>query len=229
MKTPMRDAAIESVLRRLYGMHQRQTPSLLFHFLPRMVLHRIKGTRYLEFDDRFFRDKLVALDRDKNEFNYAMCRALRARRVVEVGTSFGVSTLYLAAAVRENVAAYGGGGVVIGTELEPSKVAAARANFQQAGVSQYVDLREGDALTTLEDVGGEVDFVLVDTWIAVAKPALERLVPRLRPGAVVVCDQVVAAAKDYADYLGYVRNPANGFVSVTVPYSGGLEVSVRSG
>src|ERR1700739_2051086 len=56
-------------------------------------------------------DKLVALDRDKAEFCYLLCRAMGARRVVEAGTSFGVSTLYLAAAVRDN-----GGGVVIGTE-----------------------------------------------------------------------------------------------------------------
>src|SRR5215212_3363617 len=71
---------------------------------------------------RTFRsDKLVALDRDKAEFCYQLCRAKKASKIVEVGTSFGVSTIYLAAAVRDNVSAFGGDGVVIGTEYEPSK------------------------------------------------------------------------------------------------------------
>src|SRR6478736_3742718 len=89
----------------------------------------------------FRSDKLVALDRDKAEFCYQLCRAIDARRVVEVGTSYGVSTLYLAAAVRDNVRAGGGQAVVIGTEHEPAKASAARANFQQAGLDPFIDLR----------------------------------------------------------------------------------------
>ena len=82
----------------------------------------------------FLRDKLVALDRDKAEFCYQLCRANGARRIVEAGTSFGVSTLYLAAAVRDNTLAAGDGanGVVIATEHEPSKACAAKAHFQEA-------------------------------------------------------------------------------------------------
>src|SRR5882762_6484262 len=79
----------------------------------------------------FRSDKLVALDRDKAEFCYQLCRASNARRIVEIGTSYGVSTLYLAAAVRDNVHAAGGNGVVIGTEYEPTKASAARAHFEE--------------------------------------------------------------------------------------------------
>jgi hypothetical protein len=86
----------------------------------------------------FLADKLYALDRDKAEFRYQMCRAIDARRVVELGTSYGVSTLYLAAAVRDNIRAGGGSGVVIGTEYEPEKARAARANFSDAGLSSLV-------------------------------------------------------------------------------------------
>ena len=83
---------------------------------------------------RAFRsDKFVALDRDKAEFCYLLCRARRAFKVVEVGTSYGVSTIYLAAAVRDNIRAFGGDGAVIGTEYEPNKAAAARKHFVQAG------------------------------------------------------------------------------------------------
>src|SRR5262245_21595863 len=88
----------------------------------------------------FRSDKFVALDRDKAEFCYQLCRANDARLIVEVGTSYGVSTLYLAAAVRDNVRASGGDGVVIGTEYEPLKASAARAHLRQAGLAQFIDL-----------------------------------------------------------------------------------------
>ncbi len=84
---------------------------------------------------------MVALDRDKAEFCYLLCRSLGATRVVEAGTSFGVSTLYLAAAVRDNQVR---DGVVIGTEYEPKKVEIAKANFKEAGLSEFIELREGD-------------------------------------------------------------------------------------
>ena len=113
----------------------------------------------------FWRDKLVALDRDKAEFCYQLCRASNARRIVEAGTSYGVSTLYLAAAVRDNVRAAGGDGVVIGTEYEPDKARAARAHFEQAGLSRFIDLREGDLRETLTEIDGPVDFMLVDIWL----------------------------------------------------------------
>jgi predicted O-methyltransferase YrrM len=88
-----------------------------------------------ESEIKVFRsDKFVALDRDKAEFCYQLCRANDARRVVEIGTSYGVSTLYLAAAVRDNVRAVGGKGLVIDTEYEPAKARAARANFDKAGL-----------------------------------------------------------------------------------------------
>jgi predicted O-methyltransferase YrrM len=97
-----------------------------------------------------------------------MCVSLRARRVVEFGTSYGVSTLYLAAAVRDN-----GGGTVIGTEIEPSKAQSARAHFAEAGLENLVELREGDALETLVDCGGPVDFLLVDGFPKLARPVIE--------------------------------------------------------
>ncbi len=175
----------------------------------------------------FRSDKLVALDRDKAEFCYQLCRASNARRIVEAGTSYGVSTLYLAAAVRDNVRVAGGSGTVIGTEYEPAKAAAARAHFEQAGLSQFIDLREGDLRETLRHIDGQVDFMLVDIWIGMARPALELVAPRLRPGAIVVCDNTRQHRDDYADYFAFLADPANGFRTMTLPFQGGLELSVR--
>jgi len=173
----------------------------------------------------FLSDKLVALDSDKAEFCYQLCRASNARRIVEIGTSFGVSTLYLAAAVRDNVEAGGGDGVVIGTEYEPGKAAAARANFEQAGLSRFIDLREGDLRQTLRQIDGPVDFMLMDIWIVMARPALELVTPHLRPGAVVIADNTAQYRSEYADYFAFLE--ANGFRTMTLPFEGGLELSVR--
>jgi predicted O-methyltransferase YrrM len=174
---------------------------------------------------RVFRsDKLVALDRDKAEFCYQLCRATNARRIVEIGTSFGVSTLYLAAAVRDNIRASGGGGVVIGTEHEPTKASAARAHFAQAGLGALIDLREGDLRETLRGIEGPVDFMLVDIWIRMAHPALELVTPHLRPGAIVICDNTARFRADYADYFAFLES--NGFRTMTLPFDGGLELSI---
>ena len=175
----------------------------------------------------FRRDKLVALDRDKAELCYQLCRATDARRIVEIGTSLGVSTLYLAAAVRDNVRAAGGDGVVIGTEYEPNKASAARAHFEQAGLSRFIELREGDLRETLLQIDGPVDFMLVDIWIAMARPALELVAPHLKRGAIVVCDNTERYRDEYADYFAFLANPANGFRTMTLPFDGGFELSVR--
>ena len=175
----------------------------------------------------FVSDKLVALDRDKAEFCYQLCRATNARRIVEIGTSYGVSTLYLAAALRDNIRAGGGGGMVIGIEYEPGKATAARAHFAQAKLEQFIELREGDLRETLRTLAGPVDFMLVDIWIRMSRPALELVAPHLRPGAIVVCDNTEQHRAAYADYFAFINDPANGFRTMTLPFEGGLELSVR--
>jgi predicted O-methyltransferase YrrM len=173
----------------------------------------------------FLSNKLVALDSDKAEFCYQLCRANDARRIVEIGTSYGVSTLYLAAAVRDNVHASGGSGVVIGTEYEPNKAAAARAHFEQAALGHLIDLREGDLRQTLKEIDGPVDFMLVDIWITMARPALELVTPHLRSGAIVIADNTAQYRSEYADYFALLD--AHGFRTMTLPFDGGLEMSVR--
>jgi len=178
---------------------------------------------------KYLGDKLVALDPDKAQFCYQICRALSARRIVEAGTSYGVSTLYLAAAARDTVREHGGSAVVIGTEYEPTKAKAARANFAKAGLSEFIDLREGDLRETLKDIGGPVDFVLMDIWVEMARPALERLAPYLHPGSIVVADNTASPMWNagYQDYFRFIADPANRLRTMTLPFSGGFELTVR--
>lgn len=152
---------------------------------------------------------------------YLLCRALRATRVAEFATSVGMSTLYFAAALRDN-----GGGTVIGSEIVSAKVATARRNIADAGLARYVEIREGDARQTLRDLGGPVDFALIDGWPLASEPSLARQVieivaPQLRIGGFVMNDN------GEPDYMEFIRNPDNGFLSVTLPIKRGTALSVK--
>jgi predicted O-methyltransferase YrrM len=218
---------IDELLDRLYAQSASQSAELMSYFSARAEAGDIDWNAFDERTNQFLSDKLVALDRNKAEFCYQICRALGARRVVEAGTSFGVSTLFLAAAVRDNLRNDGGKGIVIATEFEPQKAEAARANFAEAGLSDFIDLREGDLRESLADVAGPIDFMLLDIWTPMARPALELIAPRLREGAVVIADNTEQFREQYRDYFEFVNDPANKLQTMTLPFEGGLEFTVR--
>lgn len=225
----LNDPALEQLLAELHARSDAQVPALkAFYERINPYDRPPEGDAAAELK-AFRSDKLVAFDQDKAEFCYLLCRACDARRVVEAGTSFGVSTLYLAAAVRDNIRASGGAGVVIGTEYEPGKARAARANFARAGLDGLIDLREGDLRETLRNIEGPIDFLLSDIWTPMARPVLELVAPHMRPGAMVIADNTGIHRSVYADYFAFLENPANGFRTMTLPFGGGLELSVRRG
>jgi predicted O-methyltransferase YrrM len=167
---------------------------------------------------RFFeraKDLYMAVSRETATLLYMLARANGARGVVEFGTSFGVSTIHLAAALRDN-----GGGRLIGSELEPQKVERSRANLSAAGLADLVEIREGDALETLtRDLPDPVDLVLFDGHKPLYVPILDLVAPRLRSGAFLVADNVDASP----GYLSRVRG--GGFLSV--PFAEDVEVSLK--
>lgn len=164
-------------------------------------------------------DNFLCITADFGRLLYICACARRATRVVEFGTSFGVSTIHLAAAVRDS-----GGGMVIGTELEPAKAARARDHLGAAGLAELVDIRVGDALDTLAGgVGGAVDLVHLDGAFSLYLPVLRLLEPHLAPHALVIAENGTAG------YLDHVRDPANGYVSLAVSAARGNELSVYTG
>lgn len=228
MNSLLDEPKVASVLSDLHALSDRQSTSLRLLAIARRLGARLGLPVDLDRPAvrRMLSDKFVALDRDKGRLCYLLCRAVNARIAVEVGTSFGVSTIYLAAAVRENGLAGSAPGMVIGTEWEPAKAASARENLDRAGLAAVTDIREGDIRETLRDVGAPVDFVLMDIWAPLARPALDLLIPQLGRGALVLCDNVERFRRDYRDYLNRVRDPGGGFRSTTLPYDGGFELSV---
>ncbi|MDX6280772.1 MAG: hypothetical protein QOH03_1843 [Kribbellaceae bacterium] len=152
---------------------------------------------------------------------YSLVRAARPTTVIEFGTSYGISTIYLAAAVADN-----GTGEVLTTELSETKIAAAQSNLEEAGVAAPVTILAGDALTTLADIPSPIGLLLLDGWKDLCLPVLRLLENRLAPGALVVADD--SSFPSMSDYLTYVRNPTNGYVTTSFPVEDGMEISCRT-
>ncbi|MDB6009561.1 MAG: O-methyltransferase [Gammaproteobacteria bacterium] len=173
-------------------------------------------TDYLSYYTRA-KDIYLAVSRETAVLLYMLARNARARSIVEFGTSFGISTLHLAAALKDN-----GGGRLIGSEFEPSKVVRARENIAAAGLSDFVEIREGDALETLaRDLPESIDLVLLDGAKPLYPRVLALLEPRLRAGALILADN----ADMCPEYLAEVRAPGGGYLSV--PFAGDVELSMR--
>jgi predicted O-methyltransferase YrrM len=218
----LNDPKLEALLDALHAQSQGQNGAIDSYFARRIKEGTLSWDGMDAETTTFFRDKMVALEKDKAEFCYALCRALGARCIVECGTSFGVSTLYLAAAIRDN-----GGGQVIATEWEAAKARVARRNFAAAGLSQFIDLREGDLADTLKVIDGPVDFVLLDIWAEAVMPAILNIAPHLRQAAVIIADNTESARRGYEAYFTFVADPKNRLKTLTLPFPGGLEMTVR--
>lgn len=167
------------------------------------------------------KDVYIPISAAQGRFLYLVARAIDAKRIVEFGTSFGVSTIYAAAAARDT------GGAVIGSELEPSKRERALANLNDAGLADLVDVRLGDALETLRDVPAPIDLLLLDGWKELYLPVLRMLEPKLRPGSIVLADNIKTFRRALAPYVEYMQSGRNGYHSVTLPLKDGFEYSVR--
>ncbi|KAG5953576.1 hypothetical protein E4U53_004675 [Claviceps sorghi] len=229
---------VHNLLRELHAQSEAQERYLsqLLFYLKRSIAFYLFGSAWSVSSDDHMRDKFVSLERDKCQLLYLLARATGARNMVEAGTSFGVSTIYLALAAGQNVAdgrrATGEAvsGKVVATEKEPSKAARARHHWKQAGdeVEPWIELREGDLLETLKGEGlpEQVDLLLLDIWTPLALPTLKIIQPRLRNGAIVLADNTVMAKPMYEEFLAYVNNPQNGFKMTTLPYSGGFLMAV---
>jgi predicted O-methyltransferase YrrM len=167
-------------------------------------------------------DYYLPVTQEAGRLLYSLVRATRPQTVVEFGMSLGLSGIHLAAAVRDN-----GSGRVVTTELSAAKILTATRNFEEAGLADVVTVLEGDALETLKALDGSVDFVLLDGWKELYIPVLELLEPRLTPGTLVVADNT--SMPELQPYLDYVRDPANGYVSVNflARDSDSMELSCR--
>jgi len=204
---------VRKVLQRLFSSHalEKEQPRSLpagFSFTSASAKERSEATSnsYMPISPRC------------GDLLYSLTRASVPRTIVEFGTSFGISTIYLAAAVVDNRR-----GHIYTTELSEHKVEVAKSNFAEAGVAEKVTVLSGDARDTLADVDGPIDLVLLDGWKDLCLDVLKRLEPKLAPGALIVADDIDQRAM--TDYLAYVRAPENGYQSVPFLVDDGMEIS----
>ncbi len=216
----LEDPKISSHLVQLHAAAKRDM-RVFARAIPAMLVGLAKGRSVQESVKPYLKDAFIPVGPEQGVALYQFARAMNARRIVEFGASFGISTIYLAAAVRDN-----GGGQVITTEMEPRKIAKARENYRIAGVDSEIRLLEGDALQTLRDVEGPIDLLFLDGWKEACLPVLELLEPRFRPGSAIFCDNIKSFKKILKPYVDYVRRPDGNYSSVLLPLGDGMEYSV---
>jgi predicted O-methyltransferase YrrM len=221
MTNTLTSAPVAPLLQRLFCQADEASPALhaMAAELPPGELARLmrSKTDYVDFYSRL-KDQPLPVSRATGALLYMLARHAGARTIVEFGTSFGLSTLHLAAALRDN-----GGGHLITCEFEPSKVERARENIAAAELTDLVEIRVGDALQTLRaGLPDEIDLVLLDGAKALYAEILDLIESRLRPGALVVADN----ADDSPEYLARVRSPDGGYLST--PVADDVELSMRT-
>jgi len=164
---------------------------------------------------------LLAVGPATGQFMSVLVREAKPKVILEVGTSYGYSTLWLAEAARAV------GGRVITLELQANKQEYARECMKRAGLADVVEFRLGDAPHLLTQLDTHVDFVLLDLWKDLYVPCFELFYPRLNPGALIVADNMLfpESARTHAStYREHVRRKAD-MQSMLLPIGSGLEVS----
>lgn len=223
-KCSLEHAVVREVLEQLKTSSKKDHIKFALRMLP-YLFQKLLG-RNPSFTDQYhsMKDLSLQFSPEHGTIAYNIARAIGAKRIVEFGTAFGFSTIYLAAAIKDN-----GGGVVIGSEFIDEKVIRAQANLKAAGLAQYADIRPGDAMQSLADPGGNIDMILIDGSKDMYIPILKMLFPFLRKGGVVLADNVCSPfiKITLASYVAYVQNPDNGFMSMTIPLPDGFEFSVK--
>jgi predicted O-methyltransferase YrrM len=164
---------------------------------------------------------LLHIGRDTAQLLNTLVKAHGSKTIVEVGAAYGYSTIWLAEAARVTA------GRLISFELQASKVDYIRVRLNQAGLSEFVEFRLGDAVNNLRLLETPVDFALIDLWKDLYIPCFDLLLPRLTRGAFIVADNMLLPP-DYRrsgeHYRQHVR-ATDRFDSVLLPVGSGLEMS----
>jgi predicted O-methyltransferase YrrM len=164
--------------------------------------------------------KMLNLDRETAELVYILLLAGNRKTLLEIGTSNGYSTIWLAAAAKAN------GGTVVSIDRNPEKHAMARENIGRAGLRDYVTLVTGDATETIAAVSGTFDAVFFDADRISAPAQLQLLESRLTPNALLLCDNVLSHPAEVTEYL-QILNAKQGWTAATFAIGKGLHVAYR--
>ncbi len=213
---------VAGLLERLFNASEAGDPQLLAQ-IQKEADTRFAGQRYAPELAPLFDQAYLPVPPEVGRFLYLLTRAARPKCIVEVGTSFGVSAVHFACALKDN-----GVGRLISIELSRKKANAAAANVAALGLAEFVEIRCGDAFEMLAGFESRIDLLFLDGWKDSYLPLLKMLEPSLTAGSLVIADDIRLFPERLASYLAYVREPANDYRSIEMPIGDGVEMSVRT-
>jgi predicted O-methyltransferase YrrM len=182
-----------------------------------LILHNIPRDIGMARRDEF----LLSVGQEIAIFLNTLVKAAKAKTILEIGTSYGYSTIFLAEAAKAT------GGHVITLENDPKKAAYAQAQMKAAGLSDFVTYKVGDALETIANSEETFDFVLLDIWKELYVPCFEAFLPKINKNAFVIADNMIFPPHSRPEAEAYrtrVRE-TNAFDTVLLPMGSGVEVS----
>lgn len=179
----------------------------------------LTGGRHLDQDPNERDPLLRAVGPDTGRFINLVARSLEAPAMLELGTSYGYSGIWLAEAARAT------GGRLTTMELHDYKSAFARDMAGKAGLADHIDFHVGDAVEMIGDLAAGIDFVLIDLWKDLYVPCLEAVLPKLAPGAIIVADNMIRPVNEEVRHYARAVRAIPGMSSILLPIGSGLEVS----
>jgi predicted O-methyltransferase YrrM len=220
MANTLASPAVTALLSSLFAEADARDPAVLAS-IQKEADARFGGQRYHPSLAHLFDAAFIPVPPEVGQLLYVLIRTKRPATIVEVGTSYGISAIHIASALKDN-----GHGRLITAELSAAKVKAARANLERLGLEAFVEIRQGEAFQTLQNIGAPIDILFLDGWKDFYLPLLKSLEPQLAPGALVIGDDTKLFPERLASYLAYVRDPAN-YQSVDLPIGDGVELSLK--
>jgi len=201
------DDRVEAVLQEYEQRAQRESD----------LIDGMSGAEMMQRRDDF----LLPVGRGTGTMLDVLIREMPARTVLEIGSSYGYSTVWLARAAKHV------GGYVVSLEMHQHKIDFAQQMLDRAGLGEYVRFVAGDARASLTALDESFDLVLLDLWKDMYIRCFDMAIPRLNPGAIIVADNMLypEATRPLADlYRVHVRTRRD-MDSVLLPVGSGIEVS----
>lgn len=208
MRYSLKESRVQQTLATLHS-EAKGDWKIMLKYAPRIIWGLLRGKSMMKaLTPGMAKNAYMPVNVEEGQFLYNIARSTRAKHIIEFGSSFGVGTIYLAAAAKDN------GGHVITTEIETYKCQVTKENLNKARLENYASVLEGDALKTLQDVSSEIDLVFLDGWKDLYNDILDLLLPKLKDGAVVIGDNIdLAEAKEY---FARVSAKDSGFITSIV-------------
>ena len=166
--------------------------------------------------------KMLNVPPEHGRFLWTMAQTSKAKRVLEIGTSDGYSTLWIARGLRAN-----GGGKIITLEIDQERHDQAVAHFKKAGFDDMIDARLGDAMKLIPALDGEFDFIFIDAWKPDYIKYYQMTAPRLKPGGLMLAHNAIQSAKEMSDFLAAVKNDPRLVTTIVQIGDDGFAVSLR--